>query len=401
MSEINWGLLQPVDAGAAFLKGWEQGKARRAEAMTGEALNALLQDPNGANAQINALAKVAPDKAVALLQLQQKQQDRQRDAQYRDAQASYVSTFGPINALMPRDSATLSAVPQGVAGSDGAPPISAAPPPPSDWQARLGPEAMKALTSAASGGANGMPETGPVTPSFGGQPLQSIDPSSDLGATPAPTAAPAPAAMPAAIATAARSPNMETRNRAFQAMLKIDPMAAMKIDSEMRDAALDRLEDANKAYRFAVARLPLVKDEAGYQQTLQQVDALLAPLGVNIRETVPANYPGPEGTRQLLMQAMEAQEQLAAIDRRFEAEARVEDMEADNERQDRNTDNLIANRDARTAQAGERERRIAAGTGRGKKGKRGKGSKVGAATIVNPTTGERMVLSGGKWVPAR
>ena len=412
MTNINWGLLGNYpDAGEAFQQGYEQGKARRTNALTGEAMQAILQDPNGGGEQINALARLAPDKAAALLQIQQKQQDRARDSDFRKAQADYVGTFGPqggtaINALMPFASRQPAA--PGTVGSDGGPPLSAAPPPPGDWQARVGPEGMAALSSTP---ANGVQDNNaPMTPYLGGKPLQTLDPSADLGlgAEQATPATPTPGAqagdeghMPAAIARAAQSPNMETRNRAFLAMSKIDPIKAMKIDSEMRDAALDRLEDANKAYRFAVARLPMVKDDAGYQQVLSQVDALLTPLGMDIRQTVPATYPGPEGTRQLLMQAMEAQQQLEAMDRRFTAEANVADDAADNARADRNTDNIIANRNARTSLSTERERRMAANAGRGGKRKGRKGKKAGGTSIVNPTTGERMILKGGQWVPAQ
>lgn len=402
MSEINWGLLQPVDVGGSFQKGFENGRARRADDLTGQAINALLRDPNAGAEQISALARLSPKNAIAVADFQQQRQKLAREAKFREAQGSYVSTFGngAVDALQSRRGQPVGTDGMGnitgsQVGADGGPPISMAPPPPSNWQDTVGSGALAALGVPAPAA----PDAGPA-PAMG----RDVDPyaSRGIGAESGVTGQYAPGAtpMPASIAQAAQSPNMETRNRAFQAMLQVDPMGAMKIDSEMRDATLDRLEDVDKAYRFAIARLPLVKDDAGYQQTLQQVDALLAPLGVNIRDTVPANYPGPEGTRQLLMQAMDAQGQLAAMDRRFSAEARAADIEADNERQDRNTDNMIANRDARTAQAGERERRIASGTGRGKKGKRGKGAKVGAATIVNPTTGERMVLSGGKWVPA-
>lgn len=444
---INWGAFQPVDVGGAFQKGWEQGKSRRVEALTGEALNALLQDPNGAGEQISQIAKIAPQNALALIQFQQKQQDRQRDVRFREAQADYMGTFGPgggnpssvagppINALSPL---AARRPPVGTVGADGGPPISAAPPPPADWQRNLGSDTVAALATSGANGVSG--SNAPVTPYMEGRPFQPIDPPADLGAPPAgqqsgsplvpadpnqtagadPYAqqgistesgvtgqhAPGETPMPPAIAKAAQSPNMEARNQAFMRMAKLDPLAAMKIDSEMRDATLDRLEYADKAYRLAVARLPRVTDEASYQAVLTEVDALLQPLGMDIRQTVPANYPGPEGTRQLLMQAMEAQQQLAAMDRRFSAEARAADIEADNERADRNTDSLIADRAQRTGiqrqraeTAAARESRIGSGGGRrgGKPKRSGRGGS--APTAINPETGERIAFRGGKWVP--
>ena len=445
MTEINWGAFQPVDVGGAFQKGWEQGKARRVENLTGQALNALMMDPNSAGQQIGELAKIAPQNALALVQFQQKQQDRQRDVQFRGAQADYMRTFGPgvtgsapvPNALAPVRPG-MGAMGVGTVGADGGPPIDMAPQPPANWQQNLGPAAVAAFSPPAANGASD--GSMPVTPYMGGKPLQPIDPSTDLGAAQqgAPSitavdpnasvgvdpmaqqvlggdvAAVAPAAtgdtpMPANIARAAQSPNMEARNRAFTEMAKIDPLAAMKIDSEMRDAMLDRLEDADKAYRLAVARLPRVTDDASYQQTLNEVDALLAPLGAKIRDSVPANYPGPEGIRQLHMQALDSQQQLAAMDRRFSAEARADDIEEDNQRADRNTDSIIADRGARTGIArdrasvsAERERRIAAGGGgRGGKRKKAGGGSGSPPSAVNPATGERIVFRGGKWVPAK
>lgn len=447
--DINWGSMaamqqQPADPGAAFWKGYDQSRDRLAERLTGNAINALMKDPANATGAIGDVAKVAPQNALALIQLQQKQQDRQRDQTFREAQARYVGTFGQgggaINALMQPDMTLRGqpnafAAPPGVVGADGGPPISAAPPPPADWKARLGEAGLASLPN------NGVPSNNaPITPVASNMdatgdaaamtapqigvaaaeaaPLAGASPAFAspqtappvMGGQPAAQAQPAAGEtpMPAAIAKAAQSPNMEVRNRAFAEMVKIDPIGAMKIDSEMRDAMLDRLEDADKAYRLAIARLPRVTDETGYQQVLSEVEALLQPLGASIRDTVPATYPGPEGVRELLMKATDAQQQLAAMDRRFSAEARAADIEADNERADRNTDSVIADRSQRTGiqrqradTAAEREARMAAGGGRrGGKPKKSRGG-GSAPTAVNPATGERIVLRGGKWVPAK
>ena len=449
MTQINWNALQSFDIGGAFNQGVQAGRERRIEALTGDAMAALLRDPNAANEQINALARIAPQKALALVGFQQKQQDRSRETRFREAQAQYVEASAPGGtglALMDRAQNPLmpvmpqSGFPQSagsMVGADGGPPISAAPPPPADWQERLGggglaslpnngvpsnnspimPVASNmdatgdtaAMTAPQIGAAAAAPAAlaGPA-PAFGSPQPATDQPA--IGGQPAaptqPVAGEAP--MPAAIAKAAQSPNMEVRNRAFAEMVKIDPLAAMKIDSEMRDSMLDRLEDADKAYRLAIARLPRVTDETSYQQVLTEVEALLQPLGASIRNTVPANYPGPEGTRELLMKATDAQQQLAAMDRRFSDEARAADIEADNARADRNTDSLIADRSVRTGiqrqraeTSDRREARIAAGGG----GRGGKPKKSGGGgsfpTAVNPATGERIVFRGGKWVPAK
>jgi hypothetical protein len=454
---INWGAfnqsIQSNNIGNAFQEGYDRGQQMQAKRLTGEAMQALIADPNGGQDQINALARIAPAQAQALLSFRHQQQERQRDTQFRDAASRYFTAGGGgvLNALMPPSSG------QGALGAlsapGGVPPISAAPPPPTDWQQTLGPGAVNALGAlgapAALPSEPSTPPPSPIRPidpntaipNIGG--MMSADPYASRGigaesgvtgqyapdgaagvpalAAPAPQAALAPNSgdgqptadtfedMPASIRNRANSPNMEARNAAFAEMVKIDVVRAMKIDSEFRDQTLDRLEDAHKAYQFAVARLPGVKDEASYQRVLGEVDRFLAPLGVNIRDTVPPNYPGPEGTRQLLMQAMDAQQQLAAMDRRFSAEANKADDEADNDRADRDVDSKIADRNARTdiqrqraGTADRREARIAAGGGRGGKGSGGKGAKVRPGEqVAKGPNGERMVVRGGKWVPAQ
>ena len=415
MTQINWGILQHVDVGGAFLQGVEQGRARRVDDLTGKALSALMRDPNAGGEELGVLARIAPKNALALADFQQQQQKQAREAQFREAQGRYVSTFSPgngaVGALQPRRGPMVGVDGMGritgsKVGADGGPPISMAPPPPSNWQDTVGSGALAALGVPATT-APASPTASPATNIASVDPNSVVDPyaARGIGAESGVTGqhAPGETPMPAEIARAAQSPNMEARNRAFMEMAKIDPLAAMKIDSEMRDQALNQLEDADKAYRLAIARLPRVNDEASYQAVLNEVDALLAPFGQNIRDSVPPNYPGPDGIRQLLMLALDSQQQLDAMDRRFSAEARVADMQADNARQDRNTDNMIANRDARTgiaqsraATADRRESRIAAGGG--KRGGRGSSS---APTAVNPQTGERVVLKGGKWVPVK
>lgn len=470
MTDINWGILNPnnvSNVAAMAQQGFAAGRAERARAETGKAVQAVLADPANAGAAINALAKFDPDAAVQLAAFQQKQIAQQRDNQFREATGRYLQSGGALNALFPQ-----AAGQQGVLGAAppmGAPslppssspamssmtgglvpPISAAPPPPADWKQRLGPDAVAALAPPSTSLENQPAPTSTFATAraqsqaahdanyrgASGSSIQSIDPNTAIapyasqgfgaesgvtgqaapGAAPAGTpgdVAPAGtpgAEMPDAIRRAANSPDMGARNAAFMEMVKIDPMQAMKIDSEMRDAMLDRLEDADKAYRLAVARLPNVRDDASYQRVLNDVDAILKPMGMDIRESVPATYPGPEGTRQLLMQAMDAQQQLAAMDRRFSAEAVIADREADNARADRNTDSLIADRSERTGIARERvgisaarEQRISAGGGgRGGKGGGGKGAKVrpGEAVAKGPN-GQRLVVRGGKWVPAQ
>lgn len=208
--------------------------------------------------------------------------------------------------------------------------------------------------------------------------------------------------LPPEIQRMADSPNMDDRNAAFMEMARIDPKQAFQIQSDARDAALDRLKGGQDALRIAASRLASTNDDNSYRAVLADLDAQLMPLGIDISKTVPTTHPGPEGIRKLQMLAMKEAEQLAALDREARTEAMIENYEADNARADRNTDSLIAERGERTGiqrqraeTAAERERRLGAGGGRG-------GRTGGAAkTAVNPETGERLELRNGKWVPVK
>src|SRR3546814_1182731 len=129
------------------------------------------------------------------------------------------------------------------------------------------------------------------------------------------------------------------------------------------------------------------------------------PLGIDISKTVPPTHPCPDGIRKLQMLAMKEAEQLAALDREARTEAMIENYEADNERADRNTDSLIEDRRERTRVAGRRadvsdRRETRLGNRPPAKGRAGGGSGGAPKTAVNPKTGERLELRGGKWVPA-
>jgi hypothetical protein len=321
-----------------------------------------------------------------------------------------------MNALMPR-----SALPAFSTSNLPPPAISEAPPPPSDWQARLGPGGLDA--ALATSHANGVtPNNMPVHPFQSSGALSPVDPNAvdpfaaqGIGAESGVTGQVAPGAeesgppMPPEIARAAQSPDMNVRNAAFKRMMQLNPIEAMKIQSSERDRHLDGMEDANKAFRYAAEALGNARDDATYKQVLDRVEQAVAPLGIDIRSMVPGTHPGPDGIRELQMQALDISQRFAAIDRRFSAEARAADIEADNERADRNTDSLIADRTQRTGiqrqraeTAAEREARIAAGGGRRGGGKpRRAGGGGSAPSAVNPQTGERIEFRGGKWVPAK
>lgn len=179
----------------------------------------------------------------------------------------------------------------------------------------------------------------------------------------------------------------------FTRMLEIDPVGAMKIKSTLRDQALERIKGVDDAYGFAIQHLGSVTDEAGYQRVLGSVANRLAPLGIDIRSMVPANYPGPEGVRQLLQSAMDAKDQLAALHRSDRLEADIEDDNEDNARADRVADNLITTRN-RNAATSERRASVAERRGNSRPG----GSKRPTATGPN---GAKVEWNGKAWVPVK
>lgn len=189
---------------------------------------------------------------------------------------------------------------------------------------------------------------------------------------------------------------MTSRNAAFYKMMEIDPVRAMKIDSEARDSAVKRLETVDKAYDFAIARLASVQNENEYQAVKSEFETVLAPLDMDISAHVPATWPGPEGTQKLLMSALDAKEQLSAILGRDRLNQDIADDNSDNARADRNTDNMISTRNSRIGISAKREARIGRKSGGGTKRK----TKGGGQTAVD-AKGNRIMWNGKDWVPVK
>ena len=403
----NWGLLDPnaYQRGAEQSQGmFDQVRKEQVRQATGSALQALMADPNAQPQSLNALAMLAPDTASQLIKFQQGQQDRSRETEFRGALSDYYGAGGgSMNALMPRPARPSTPT------SNIAPPISAAPPPPADWQARLGPEGVNALSGTPHRMGNPAQPITPIDPnSVATDPYaaQGIGAESGVAGQIAPGSEEAGPPMPPEIARAAQSPDMNVRNAAFKRMMQLNPIEAMKIQSSERDRHLDGMEDANKAFRYAAEALGNARDDATYKQVLDRVEQAVAPLGIDSRSMVPGTHPGPAGIRELQMQALDISQRFAAIDRRFSAEARVADIEDDNERQDRNTDSIIRDREARTGIArdrasvsAERERRMAAGGG-GRGGKKSGPTRfVNGQVVKNDKTGQQAIYYNGEFIP--
>src|SRR3546814_18227032 len=122
-------------------------------------------------------------------------------------------------------------------------------------------------------------------------------------------------------------------------MARIDPKRAFQIQSDARDASLERLKGGQEALRIAASRLASTNDDNSYRAVLADLDAQLMPLGIDISKTVPPTHPGPDGIRTLQLPPMKAAEQLAALAREARTAASLEKYDADNARQHHKRDN--------------------------------------------------------------
>lgn len=173
--------------------------------------------------------------------------------------------------------------------------------------------------------------------------------------------APSAPAQPPSMADEAPSPSVESRgsdlswlgrptsqeDEAFIRMVQRDPMRALEIRSELRDNFVSQMEAESDFYGFAIAELSRATDQASWDVGLRTVMPRARALNLNLMRAVPREYPGPDGVRALMERAQPVKEQLDRM-------LRESNINADNERADRNTDSLIATRDRR---ASEYERR--------------------------------------------
>lgn len=290
--DINWGILQPVDVGGAFEQGLQQGKAQRERAQARSAYQALGQNPQDQQA-MQVLWRLDPNAAMRMTEYQHGQEEYRRGEKFRSALSDYMAR-GRINALMQPTSPTTMATqprPNALAGTVAAP--------------------APSQPAPAAGG----PVTGNLLPG-------------SLAQQPAPEAS-------------------DPRDEAFLRMLEADPIKAFDIDSKLRDQAVKRLKVTSDAYGYAIQQLANVTDEESYQRVREGFIRQIEPLGIDVSGQIPDRYPGPEGVRQLLMRAMTAKDQIAALDRSDRTSAYVGNIDADNARADRNTASIIEDRNAR------------------------------------------------------
>lgn len=210
------------------------------------------------------------------------------------------------------------------------------------------------------------------------------------------------------------------RDRAFLAMVRRDPIQALKIQSTLRDNFMDRVKAEHEFYGEAVQELSGMTNDADWQAALRRLAPMAQALGADLMAHVPPTYPGPDGVQHLLERALPIKQQLDY----FMQQANID---ADNARQDRNTDSLIATREGRLSeyqrhnQAGEantRRRQDRRGGGRSTTPMRTETTRTGPTGTTRTVTtrtpmgdaprptatgpnGHKVEWNGKAWVPVR
>lgn len=175
-------------------------------------------------------------------------------------------------------------------------------------------------TMAPDGDALAMPALAPVPLGAGAQPQpQAAAPGPDLAFLGEP---------------------QDGRDKAFLRMLQSDPIKALKIQSTLRENFIGRLEAERDFYGHAIDTVSQTADEPSWQAAMQRLAPMAEAIGADLFAHVPKTYPGPEGVKALMEKALPVKERLDY----FMREANID---ADNERADRNTDSVIENREER------------------------------------------------------
>lgn len=334
---IDWSLLKVPDIAGTALKAFEEGKRKRA-------LDAYAHNPSDPNA-LNALIAADPEVGFKAAEHQRRMADYQRESDTRNALADYVTDqYTPgrsRNAL----AAQPPAQPMLPASQPAAPVITS----------------EGASAPASQPGQVAPAQANPAQPdlSFLGQPRTAMD-------------------------------------HKFMRLVRLDPKAALQIDSSLRDNMVKRLNQEHQFMDFSASALAGVNDEVSYQAAIAEADRRMPE--ANVRAHVPANYPGPEAINDLRMRSLDAKEQIGAL-------LSASNVAADNARADRNTDSLIATREGQMAETrryhnqmdGTRRRGqdISATTTRRGQDMRGSGSTGRARLPTVSTPDEAMKLAPG------
>lgn len=362
---VDWSLLKTPDVGKALMDGLEQGQKRRREEDSRNALNALFsglspagqtpgygdqveRDGRGASVNMAALTPEDMRTAIAVQQSRREQEKASREGDFNRAAFDFSSGS---NALL------------SLGGGKVAPPTPSA--------NALAPAPMKVPGSFA--------------PTLPDQPRQT-EPTNPEATNPA---------------FAVLGEPRTGADKPFLKMLQIDPAKAMKFRSDLRDNFVKMVGHEREMYSAAADRLSFATDEVTYQQVIAEFAPRMAALGGDLSQMVPPTYPGPDGIREITMRALEGKDRLSAFLAQTRAKTYADDVDADNERADRNTDSLITDRRNRTRIYGDRAMRgSSVPTGGKPAGGRGRSAapvKVGTpAEAAKLPKGTRYVTPDGK-----
>jgi hypothetical protein len=388
--DIRWDVLRPVDVAGSFSRGMKEGREARERRDLQSAMVRLSSNPDDPEAR-RVVSALSPASLYALEEATHKRGERQRAGEFRSAHTDYLLGGGGAapNALSPS-------------------PTGAPPEQPASANALLG---MVAPGAAAP--AEPAPQSGGTV---------NLDGSVGTAATPVPTAQNRPSAI--------------DRSGAWRRMVRADPAGAQKIRGElakMTSLEVDAINDTNDQ---ALEILATVSDQSSYEVAKERARAMYQQYGQDpsLLDTLPADY-SPDTIHSLRTQAMETKDLLAALRQDRKLEWDIQDDEIDNERDDRNVDSQVGYREGQLANTrrgqdltdsrgrrgqdiGSRDRQRGQDIGsrdrtRGqdqssadrRRGqdlrRRGRGRAGNAARIINPQTGQAMVLRGNKWVPEK
>jgi hypothetical protein len=345
---VNWGIaanaLAQPNMGQTFQGGFERG-------MTQGSLHTLSRDPNDPRA-LNALFAVAPELAIRMEDRRHRLGERAREAEGRGALADYLLGSQP--------------------------------------------------SPAASTG------FGPAQPSMTGTNALLA-----MGAGPAAPASPWERAVRADPAAALQVQGGQLDNQRRGVQLSQDQFELLR---DLNEASLQLLGSVQSA--------PAEQRQAAYEQAIARAQALYGRFGLDLSAlNLPAQY--DEATVDgLLRSAMRTRDQFGVMTAERRLDWDIEDDRTDNARADRGLASLDAYRqgqlgntrrgqdmtDARVRRGQDmrssdtrRGQDMRSGDTRRGQNMRGRGGGRGgnAAVIVNPQTGQRMILQGGRWVPVQ
>ena len=425
MVGVNWNLLGSMpDVGASFREGFDRGTAQREKR---ERQNALAGYFGGDTTAIRRLGAVDPDGALALMKADRETADYNRKGAARSAMSDYIlsKTDGlptprfrdPL--LAPARNELAGVAPPSAAMPGGAPANALAALAPAQPQQAMGSGAGRNALAPLGGSPS---SAGLLVGAIGGA-------ASVMAPSPSPVRAPV---------------RNSAADDALMRLARADPEAAFKVQAE-------ELTTDKARFELAETRLDLIGRLAGSavdQPTYTAALERAAGMGIDV-SSLPSTYE-PAAIRAIQLQTLDGKEQLANARAERKLNWDLEDDEIDNARDDRNVGSQIETRQGQLANTrrgqdlgdargrrgqdladargrrgqdmtdsrgrrgqdvtdargrrgqditDKRGRESASFKGTGGRGRRGRGGETSAARIVNPTTGQAMVLRNGQWVP--